>query len=137
KYRIVSADRPAGAGGPALRARGVPTAKAAQTRGVPGAVWPAAGAGRTPLCHPPLAPTDRRLRPPAPLARAAETADAPGPADNPAAPGGPAARALGHGRPALGRSDDAGVSQSPGRSRPDRPYPGAVDLSSGLPPALD
>ena len=37
----------------------------------------------------------------------------------------------------LGRSDDAGISQSPGRSRPHRPHPGAVDLSSRLPPTMD
>ena len=48
-----------------------------------------------------------------------------------------AAAALGHGRPALGRSLDAGVAQSPGRSRPDRPHPGPVHLSAGLQPALD
>ena len=44
---------------------------------------------------------------------------------------------LDHGRPALGRSVHAGAAQSPGRSRPHRPYPGAVDLSARLQPALD
>ena len=57
-------DRPAGAGGAALRAGGVPPAEAPQTGGVLGAVWPAAGGGRAPLCRPPLAPTARRLCPP-------------------------------------------------------------------------
>ena len=37
---------------------------------------------------------------------------------------------LRHGRPALGRSDHAGIPHSPGRSRPYRPCPGAVDLST-------
>src|SRR5262245_47710455 len=136
EYRLVSDHRLYRADSPALRARGVPAAQTAQTRGAPGAVRFATGRGCTPLCHPPVAPADRRLHPPAPLARAAEAADPPGLADDPAAPGGAAAGALCHGRPALGRPDDAGVSESPGRSRPDRPCPGAVDLSSGLQPAL-
>src|SRR5262252_4104584 len=137
EHRLVSDHRLYRADSPALRAGGVPAAQAAQTRGAPGAVRFATGRGRTPLCHPPVAPAERRLHPPAPLARAAEAADPPGPADDPAAPGGAAARALCHGRPALGRSNDARVSESPGRSRPDRPCPGPVDLSSGLQPALD
>src|SRR4051794_21291311 len=70
-------------------------------------------------------------------ARATEAADAPRPADDPAAPCRPAARALCYGRPALGGSVHAGVSQHPGRSRSHRPSPGAVDLSSGLPPPVD
>src|SRR4029450_8727008 len=49
----------------------------------------------------------------------------------------PAADDLCHRRPALGRSNDAGISQSPGRSRPDGPYPGTMDLSPRLPPTLD
>ena len=57
-------DRPAGAGGAALRAGGVPPAEAQQTGGVPGAVWPAAGGGRAPLCRPPLPAAARRLCPP-------------------------------------------------------------------------
>ena len=85
-----------------------------------------------PLCLPPLAPAARGLCPPDHGARAAETADPPGPADDPVTHRRAAARALCHGRPALGRSDHAGAAQSPGRSRPHRPYPGAVDLSSRL-----
>ena len=54
EHRPVSDDRSAGAGGAALRAGGVPAAEAQQTGGVPGAVWPAAGGGRAPLCRPPL-----------------------------------------------------------------------------------
>ena len=50
----VSPDRAAGAGGAALRPRGVPAAEAQQTGGVRGAVWPAAGRGRAPLCRAPL-----------------------------------------------------------------------------------
>jgi class 3 adenylate cyclase len=49
----------------------------------------------------------------------------------------PAAGALCHGRPALGRSDDAGAAHPPDRSRPHRPHPSAVDLSARLQPALD
>ena len=48
-----------------------------------------------------------------------------------------AAAPPGHGRPALGRSLHAGVAQSPGGSRPDRPHSGPVHLSAGLPSAVD
>jgi class 3 adenylate cyclase len=37
-----------------VRTRGAPAAEAAQTRGVPGAVWSAAGGGCAPLCRPAL-----------------------------------------------------------------------------------
>ena len=57
--------------------------------------------------------------------------------DDPAAHRRAAAGALCHGRPALGRSDHPGIPHPPGRSRPHRPYPGAVDLSARLQPALD
>ena len=57
-------DRPAGAGGAALRAGGVPPAEAQQAGGVLGAVWPAAGGGRAPLCRPPLPPADAPTMPP-------------------------------------------------------------------------
>ena len=114
-----------------------PQQKLQQTGGVPGAVWPATGGGRAPLCRPPLPPAARRLCPPDRVARAAEAADPARPPDDPAAHCRPAARALCHGRPALGRSVHAGVPQPPGRSRPHRPHPGAVDLSSRLQPALD
>ena len=50
-------DRSAGAGGAALRAGGDPAAEAPQTGGVLGAVWPAAGGGRAPLCRPALPAT--------------------------------------------------------------------------------
>ena len=53
-YRPVSDDRSAGAGGAALRAGGIPTAEAQQTRRIPGTVWPAAGGGRAPPGYPPL-----------------------------------------------------------------------------------
>ena len=36
-----------------------PQQKLQQTGGVPGAVWPATGGGRAPLCRPPLPPADR------------------------------------------------------------------------------
>ena len=65
-------------------------------------VWPATGGDRAALCRPPLAPTDCRLCAPAPVSRAAETADPARPADHHAAHRHPAAHALGHGRPALG-----------------------------------
>ena len=130
-------DRSAGAGGAALRAGGVPAAEAQQTGGIPGAVWPAAGGGGAAVCRPPLPAADRRLCPPDLVARAAEAADPARPPDDPAAHRRPAARALCHGRPALGRSVHAGVPQPPGRSRPHRPHPGAVDLSARLQPALD
>ena len=42
-------------------------------------------------------------------------------------------RALRHGRPALGRSDYAGIPQPLGRSRSHRPHPGAIDLSPDFP----
>ena len=63
EHRLVSDDRSAGAGGAALRAGGVPAAEAPQTRGVPGAVWPATGGGRAPPCRPPLPPAAGRLCP--------------------------------------------------------------------------
>ena len=59
-HGLVSDDRPAGAGGAALRAGGIPAAEAQQTGGLRGAVWPAAGGGRAPLCGPPL-PAAARL----------------------------------------------------------------------------
>ena len=82
-------------------------------------------------------PLRRRLCPPDLVARAAEAADPARPPDDPAAHCRPAARALCHGRPALGRSVHAGVAQPPGRSRPHRTHPGAVDLSARLQPTLD
>ena len=104
EHRLVSHDRAAGAGGAALRAGGVPDAEAPQTGGVLGAVWPAAGGGRAPLCRPPLPAAGRRLCPPDLVARAAEAEDPARPPDDPAAHRRPAAGALRHGRPALGRS---------------------------------
>src|SRR5262249_32662348 len=71
------------------------------------------------------------------VARAAEAEDPARPPDDAAAHCGPAARALYHGRPALGGSVHAGVSQPPGRPRPYRPYPGAADLSARLQPAME
>ena len=114
-------------------AGGVPAAEAQQAGGVPGAVWPATGGDRAALCRPPLAPTDCRLCAPAPVSRAAEAADPARPADHHAAHRRPAAHALGHGRPALGGSVYAGAAHPPGRSRPYRPYPGAVHVSARLP----
>ena len=130
-------DRPAGAGGAALRAGGVPAAEAEQTGGVRGAVRPAAGGGRAALRRPPLPAAGRRLCPPDRVSRAAEAADPACPPDDPAAHRRPAAGALRHGRPALGGSVHAGVAQPPGRSRPHRPHPGALHLSARLQPALD
>ena len=136
EQRLVSADRAAGAGA-ALRAGGVPPAEAAQTGGVLvqyGLPWrrPCPSLPPSSRCRSPeLCPTDLSLAP------AAEAEDPPDSPDDPAAHRRPAARALRHGRPALGRSVHAGAAQPPGRSRPHRPHPGAVHLSAGLSPALD
>src|SRR5207245_2278 len=125
------------AGGPTLRPGGVFTAEAAQTGGILSTVWPADGGGRASLCWPALPPTARHLCPPDGVARAAEAADLAGPPDHLPAHRGPAAGALCHGRPALGRSDHAGAAHAPGRSRPHHPSPGALDLSTRLQPAVD
>ena len=132
EYGAVSADRPAGAGGPGLYARGGPRAEAQQAGGVPGAVWFAAGRGRAALCRPlpaaghlcPLTgrPSSRSSRPCMPLTILLRIA-----AQQPVL--------LRHGRPALGRSDHAGL-HPPGR-RPYRPHPGALDLSTRLQLTLD
>src|SRR5688572_8548245 len=61
KYRLVSDDRPAGAGGPALRAGGGPDAESPQPRRVPGAVWPPPDADAPPPGGPPLPAADGRL----------------------------------------------------------------------------
>src|SRR5262249_45982845 len=55
EHGLVSPDRPAGTGGAALGAGGVAPAKAAQTGGLPGAVWPATGRGGAPPGGPPVA----------------------------------------------------------------------------------
>jgi len=67
---------------------------------------------------------------PLPVVRATEAENAIRPSDHAAAHRGPAADALCDGRPALGRSLDAGIPQSAGRSRPYCPHPGAANLSS-------
>ena len=134
--RLVSMDRPVGAGRPALRARGFPAAEAPQTGGAPGPVWLAPGGGRAAVCHPPLPAAARGVCPLDGRTRTAETADPAHPPDHPAAHCRPAARALRHGRPPLGRSNHAGISHPPRRSRSHGPYPGAVDLSARLHPAL-
>src|SRR5262249_17880559 len=127
---LVSAHRSAGAGGAALRARGVSAAEAQQTGGVLGAVWFAAGRGRAPPGRPALPATAGGLCAPAGVARAAEAADPARPPDDPAPHCDPTAGALCYGRPALGGSVHAGVSQPAGRSRPHRPHSGAVNLSA-------
>src|SRR5262245_24976990 len=137
KHRLVSADRPAGAGGTALRAGGVPAAKATETGGVCRAVWSTTGRGRPPLCRPPLPAAAGGLCPRDDGARAAEAADTARPADHPAAKGGAAAIVVCHGRPALGRSHHAGTARPPGGSRSHHPYPRAIHLSARLQPALD
>src|SRR5262245_38603722 len=96
EYSVVSTDWPAGAGGPGLCARGVPHAEAAQTGRLPGAVWPAAGRGRAPVRCPPLPAAACRLSTLQHLARAAEAADPPSPADDRAAHRRAAAPALGY-----------------------------------------
>src|SRR5262249_1097122 len=135
-YGPVSYDRSAGAGGATLRAGGSLTAEAAQTGEIRGAVWPATGRGRAAPGRAPLPAADSRLCAPGRGARAAEAANPARPPDDPLAHRLPAARALCHGRLALGRSDHAGISQPSGRSRPHGPRPGAVHLSPRLPPAL-
>src|SRR2546425_12331860 len=114
EYRVVSHDRSAGAGGAALRAGGVCAAEAAQTGEILGAVRPAAGRDRAPLRRPPLPAAGRGLYPPDRLARAAEAEDPARPPDHRTAHCRPAARALRHGRPALGGPLDAGVPDPPG-----------------------
>src|SRR5262249_30412664 len=104
EHGLVSADRSVGAGGAPLRAGRVPPAETAQTGGVSGAVWSAAGGGCAPLCHPALPPAGRRLCSRGLLTCPAEAADPPGPPDDPPAPRRPAARAVCHRRPALGGS---------------------------------
>src|SRR4030095_17066344 len=99
--------------------------------------WSAAGRGRAAPGLSPLYTADGRLCAPVCVARAAEAANPARPPDDPLAHRLPAAGALCHRRPALGRSNDAGISQSPGRSRPYRPHPGTVDLSPRLPPTRD
>src|SRR4029434_788552 len=86
---------------------------------------------------PPLAPTPGRLCPPRRVPGAAEAADPARAAHDPTAHCRPAAGALCHGRPALDRSDDAGIPHAPGRSRPHRAPPDAVNLLSRLQRALD
>src|SRR5262245_47477734 len=110
-YGVVSHDRPAGAGGAPLRAGGVPRPEAPQAGRLLGAVRPAAGGDSTALCRPALPAAGRRLCPPGPVARAAEAEDPAWPPDDPATDRRPAAGALRHGRPALGRSDHAGAAQ--------------------------
>src|SRR5919109_5566433 len=111
KHRLVSMDRPAGAGGAALRPRGIPRPEASQAGGVRGAVWPAASGGRAPLRGPPFDPTGSRLCLPGLVSGAAEAADPPSPPDDLAENRRPAAGALRHGRFALGRSVHAGIAQ--------------------------
>ena len=80
-------------------------------------------------CLPPSSPCRwAPTMPPDGVSRAAEAADPACPPDSHVAHCRPAADALCHGRPALGRSDHAGIPHPPGRSRPHRPHPGAVDL---------
>src|SRR5262249_62235066 len=62
EHRLVSPDRPAGTGGPALRAGGVASAEAAQTGGLPGAVWLATGRERAPPGGPPVRAASGRRR---------------------------------------------------------------------------
>src|SRR5262249_50413776 len=129
KHGPVSLDRFAGAGGAALRPGGVIRAEAAHTGETPGAVWSAAGRGRATPGRSPLYTPDGRLCATVCVARAAEAANPAYPSNDSLAYRLPAAGALCRGRPALGRSNNAGISQSPGRSRPYRPHPGTVDLS--------
>src|SRR5262249_32258089 len=137
EQRLVPHDRSVGAGDAALRPRRVPATEAWQIGGIPGAVWPAAGRDCAPPGCPPLSAADCRVCPPNPVARPAEAEDPTSPTHDPVAYRCAAAGALCHGRPALGRSDHVRIPQSPGRSRPHVPHPGAVHLSSRLQPALD
>src|SRR5262249_1419494 len=102
-----------------------------------GAVWPATGRGRTSVRRPSLPAAECRLSSLERVSRATEAEDPAYAPDDPATHRRPAARALGHGRPALGRSDHARIAQPPRRSRAHRAHPGAVDLSSRLQPTLD
>src|SRR5262249_1709590 len=137
EYPLLSDGGSARAGRTALCAGRDPAAEAAQVGRMPRAVWPAAGGGGPPLCDPPLAPAARCLCAPDCIARAAEAADAARPPDAASPHRYTATSALGHGRPALGRSVDAGGAQSPGRSTPRRLPPGGVDLSAGFQPTVD
>src|SRR5207244_11906141 len=103
-------DRSAGTRGAALRAGGCPATEAAQTGGLLGAVWLAAGGDGAPPGLPPFPPTDRGVCPPDHVAGAAEAAAPARPPDDPAAHCRAPARALRHGRPALDRSLHAGFA---------------------------
>src|SRR5437660_5283600 len=136
-YRPLPPHRAVGSASAARGARGDRCAEGTAPGRVLGTAWSVASGDRTPVCASPVPPVACHLCPRASIARAAAAADlvrAPG---TPAAPGCRAAAPPGHGRPALGRSLHAGVAQSPGGSRPDRPYPDPVHLSTGLPSAVD
>src|SRR6266581_1899671 len=74
-YRLVPHDRSAGAGGTALRPRGISSAEAQEIGGTAGAAWPALGGGRAPPGRAPLPPAAGGLCSPDGVARAAEAAD--------------------------------------------------------------
>src|SRR5262249_57474051 len=107
EHRLVSHHRPARASSAPLRAGGAPAAEAPQARGILGTVWPSTPRGHASVCHSSLSPPGHRLCPPHHVSPTAEAADPARPPDDRAAHYGPAAPAVYHGRPALGRSDHA------------------------------
>ena len=137
-HRLVSDDRSAGAGGAALRAGGVPRSR--RSANWKGSWCSMACRWRRPCRSLPRS-SPCRCQPTMPPCTVSpeqqKQQNAARPPDHPAAHRRAAAGALCHGRPALGRSDHAGIPQPPGRSRPHRPHPGAVDLSARLQPPLD
>src|SRR4029453_9168076 len=136
-YGPLPPDRTAGTRRTALRPRGVATAEAPQTGIVRGAIRSAAGGGRPPLYRAPLPAAAGRLCSPVHVTRAAEAAHLSCAPDAPLTHGLAAAAPPGPGRPALGRSLDPRVAQSPGGSGPNHPHPGLVHVSAGLQPAMD
>src|SRR5215510_14262148 len=82
EYGVVSDDRPARAGGLALRAGGVPAAQAQETGGLLGPIWSATRGDRVPPGYPPLPATERGLCPHDHVARAGEAADLAHPPDH-------------------------------------------------------
>src|SRR5215813_10901870 len=103
EHGFISDDRPARAGGPALRAGGVPAAQAQETGGLLGPIWSATRGDRVPPGYPPLPATARGLCPLYQVARAGESADLAHPPEHLPAYCSAAACALCHGRPALDR----------------------------------
>src|SRR5215510_11737468 len=136
-YGSLPPDRTAGTRRATLRPRGVSAAETPQTGRVLAAIRSAAGRGRPPPGRAPLPAAAGRLCSPVHVTRPAEAAHLSCTPDAPLTHGRAAAAPHGPGRPALGRSLDPRVAQSPGRSGPNHPHLGLVHVSAGLQPAMD